>query len=115
MSLKVTVVDEQTGESETQRVADGDYVCIVAAPADISHVQVMGATGRTHQLTIKRDPRPLGPETRRLTHGRHCSCTACRNEDWTRPELTPRCGFHGETACPKVYAPLGGAGDMVPA
>lgn len=23
----------------------------------------------------------------KLTHGRHCSCSACAAEDWTRPEL----------------------------
>ena len=45
----------------------------------------------------------------RITHGRHCTCSACKQEDWARPELAP-CGMHGPT-CPPEYAPLGGAGD----
>jgi len=36
----------------------------------------------------------------KLTHGRHCPCTACRQEDWTR--ITAPCGMHGP-ACPAVY------------
>jgi hypothetical protein len=44
-------------------------------------------------------------ETLRITHGRHCTCSACAREDWTRPDLGP-CGMHGE-GCPPVYAPLG--------
>jgi hypothetical protein len=39
-----------------------------------------------------------------ITHGRHCSCSACAREDWTQPHLAP-CGMHGPT-CPPVYAPL---------
>lgn len=43
----------------------------------------------------------------RITHGRHCTCSACAREDWSR--ITAPCGMHGE-ACPAVYAPLGSAG-----
>jgi hypothetical protein len=39
----------------------------------------------------------------RITHGRHCSCTACAREDWTR--ITGPCGMHGKD-CPSVYAPI---------
>lgn len=39
-----------------------------------------------------------------LTHGRHCPCTACRLEDWTRADLGD-CGMHGD-ACPRVYDPV---------
>ena len=39
------------------------------------------------------------------THGRHCSCTSCAQEDWTRADLAP-CGMHG-VDCPPVYAPVG--------
>lgn len=48
----------------------------------------------------------------RVTHGRHCTCSACAREDWTRPNLAS-CGMHG-ALCPSVYAPLGAPGDMVP-
>lgn len=44
----------------------------------------------------------------KVTHGRHCSCSACAAEDWTRPELAC-CGMHGPT-CPAVYAPLNSFG-----
>jgi hypothetical protein len=59
MSVTVSVRDEQTGEIETQRVEDGDYLVIVTAPAYIGHVQTH-RMGRTHVVTIKdRVPRPL--------------------------------------------------------
>jgi hypothetical protein len=37
-----------------------------------------------------------------VTHGRHCPCSACAREDWTR--ITGPCGMHGAD-CPAVYAP----------
>lgn len=42
-----------------------------------------------------------------VTHGRHCPCSACAKEDWTRPDLAP-CGIHG-VGCPNEYAPVGDA------
>ena len=39
----------------------------------------------------------------RLTHGRHCRCTPCANEDWTNPRLA-HCGMHGPS-CPALYDP----------
>lgn len=47
----------------------------------------------------------------RITHGRHCLCSACAAQDWAEPQLAP-CGMHGPS-CPPVYAPLGAAGDSV--
>lgn len=44
------------------------------------------------------------PLQKRITHGRHCTCTACRATDWTNPDLAG-CGMHGDS-CPRVYAPL---------
>lgn len=38
----------------------------------------------------------------RVTHGRHCPCSACRQEDW--PSITGPCGMHG-AGCPAVYDP----------
>jgi hypothetical protein len=51
MSLKVTVVDEQTGDTETKHVPDGDYLLIVTEPAEASF-QVYPTKG-THVITIK--------------------------------------------------------------
>lgn len=34
----------------------------------------------------------------RVTHGRHCSCTPCRAQDWSDPGLAP-CGMHPD-GCP---------------
>lgn len=48
----------------------------------------------------------------RVTHGRHCTCSACAREDWTRAGFAP-CGMHG-LRCPNEYAPLGPAGSLVP-
>lgn len=62
-------------------------------------------------MTDRAEPREEVNE--RVTHGRHCPCSACKREDWTRPELGP-CGMHGE-GCPAVYAPLpSAAGSSVP-
>lgn len=43
-----------------------------------------------------------------VTHGRHCTCSACAAQDWAEPGLAA-CGMHGPS-CPPVYAPLGPAG-----
>lgn len=40
---------------------------------------------------------------KRVTHGRHCPCSACAREDWTK--ITGPCGMHG-AECPAVYDPL---------
>lgn len=47
----------------------------------------------------------------RITHGRHCTCSACARQDWSEPQLAP-CGMHGE-GCPALYQPLGPAGVRV--
>lgn len=44
----------------------------------------------------------------KITHGRHCTCSACAREDWTSSDLAC-CGTHGED-CPALYQPLGPAG-----
>ena len=46
----------------------------------------------------------------RITHGRHCICSACAAEDWSNPELAP-CGMHGR-ACAPAYQPWGLAGQL---
>lgn len=51
MSLKVTVVDEQTGETETAQVPDGDYLIICVQPCWLHHVQAHN--NGTHVLTVK--------------------------------------------------------------
>ena len=55
---------------------------------------------------------PAADKRPRITHGRHCTCTPCRVEDWTNPALAP-CGMHGKD-CPREYQPWGAAGDPVP-
>ena len=47
----MTVVDEQTGESDETTVADGDYLLICVEPCHLEHTQA-SANG-THVLTIK--------------------------------------------------------------
>lgn len=51
MSLTVTVVDDQTGDIDTAKVADGDYLLIVTDPAYLHHTDAH-ANG-THVLTVK--------------------------------------------------------------
>ena len=52
VTLKVTVLDEQTSQTETGHVADGDYVLITAAPCYRDSVQVYPTSG-THVITVK--------------------------------------------------------------
>lgn len=52
MSLRVTVVDEQTGQSDAVRVEDGDYVLITAAPCYRASVVAYPKSG-THVITVK--------------------------------------------------------------
>jgi hypothetical protein len=52
VSLKVTVVDEQTGDTETQTVTDGDYLLICVDPCYLHYVNHFPKSG-TAQLTIK--------------------------------------------------------------
>jgi hypothetical protein len=51
MTLRVTVVDVETGDEETQEVAQGDYVLVCHEPCHLDYVQTF-KTG-TVQLTIK--------------------------------------------------------------
>ena len=44
----------------------------------------------------------------KITHGRHCTCSACAREDWTQEWIAP-CGMHG-SSCPREYQPWGPAG-----
>jgi hypothetical protein len=52
MSLTVTVVDNETGETQTSEVPDHDYMLIVAGSCYLSNIQAYGTSG-THVLTIK--------------------------------------------------------------
>lgn len=52
MSLTVTVVDNETGDTDSAQVADGDYVLICAAPCHLAHTQSYPTKG-THVLTVK--------------------------------------------------------------
>lgn len=63
-------------------------------------------------ITHVRVDRYVGPSatSERITHGRHCICSACAAQDWAEPGLAP-CGMHGPS-CPPVYVPLGAAGDV---
>jgi len=56
-------------------------------------------------IILRSDLTLRGP---RITHGRHCTCTPCAREDWTKT-LSP-CGMHGPD-CPALYQPWGMAGD----
>jgi hypothetical protein len=52
MSLKITVTDIETGETEESTVADGDYVIVCAAPCHLGDIQAYPTKG-THVLTVK--------------------------------------------------------------
>lgn len=52
MTLRVTVVDVETGDTETRDVPAGDYVIICADPCHVANTQVYPTKG-THVLTVK--------------------------------------------------------------
>lgn len=52
MSLRVTVVDEQAGDTDTATVPDGEYLLIVTDPCYLAHTAVYPTKG-TVVLTIK--------------------------------------------------------------
>lgn len=51
MSLTVTVTDDQTGDTETVVVPDGDYLLVCHEPCFMAHTQSHG--NGTHVVTIK--------------------------------------------------------------
>lgn len=57
MSLRVTVVDEQSGDTETKVVPDGDYLLICTEPCHVHYVNAYPKTG-THVVTIKGRTQP---------------------------------------------------------
>lgn len=62
MSLTVTAVDNETGETNTVHVPDGDYLLICTNPCWLDGVQTH-ANG-THVLTVKgRQPRAAEADT----------------------------------------------------
>lgn len=63
MSIRVTVVDEQTGHTETVTVSDGDYLLTCVEPCYLDHTQVYGS-GSTHVLTVKGRKNRTGGEGR---------------------------------------------------
>ena len=58
MSLTVTVKDNETGETASREVPDGDYVIVCSPPCYLDGIQVH-KSGQTHVLTVK-DRRPSG-------------------------------------------------------
>jgi hypothetical protein len=52
MTLRVTVIDLESGESETRDVAAGDYLLTTADPCYVAHIQTFPRSG-THILTVK--------------------------------------------------------------
>lgn len=50
MTLTVTVTDNETGDTETAQVPDGDYLMIATQPATYS---VQAHANGTHVITVK--------------------------------------------------------------
>lgn len=64
MSIRVTVVDEQTGETKTQRVPENDYMLLATGTCHVTSVQTYPKSG-THVVTIKGRTAP-GPVSARV-------------------------------------------------
>jgi hypothetical protein len=52
MTLRVTVTDVETGDTDTAEVPEGDYLLICHEPCHLTYTSVYPTTG-THVLTIK--------------------------------------------------------------
>lgn len=97
------IIDRLRGESWLHVDPDSDEQSR-SVPLDAAVAAVREASAPSLPDTDER--------ARKITHGRHCICSACGAEDWTNPQLAP-CGMHG-SSCPRVYDPWGGAGDPAP-
>lgn len=84
MSLTVTVLDNETGDTATRTVADGDYVLVTANPCYLEATETRNAS-RTHVLTIRDASRtasriapspPLRPRPPRWTWRRRWTADA---------------------------------------
>lgn len=51
MSIRVTVLDLETGDTETKEIRAGDYLLVCAEPCELAHVNAY-RTG-THVLTVR--------------------------------------------------------------
>jgi hypothetical protein len=93
----------------SEQFADG-FGAALAAPEEPSHADddacpECGVAWLQWKVRAEQaEARLAAREEPRLTHGRHCPCSACAAEDWTRPGLS-FCGMHGPT-CPAIYAPI---------
>ena len=90
-------------EDEMYEAPGTFYVRLLAAKTSLTEVPealavLVGYAKRAEEAEQQRKRRPV-------THGRHCKCSACAREDWTR--ITVPCGMHGP-GCPAVYAPIDG-------
>lgn len=62
MSLKVTIVDRETGDREEVVIPDGEYFLLTTSPCYLAHTNWYPGKG-TAVLTIKdRKPKPLTEE-----------------------------------------------------
>lgn len=52
MTVRVTCVDEETGEEDTKVIQNGDYMLITVDPCFEAHIAVYPSTG-THVITVK--------------------------------------------------------------
>jgi hypothetical protein len=50
--LRITVLDLETGDTETAEMPAGEYFILCTAPCYVAHTQSFGG-GKTVQLTIK--------------------------------------------------------------
>lgn len=102
------IIDRLAAEAGSKRARTSQLHRIVTLDVAIEAVREGAACGvAAERARWEAKQRP------RITHGRHCTCTPCARDDWTNPALAP-CGMHGKD-CPQEYAPLGAAGDPVPA
>jgi hypothetical protein len=91
--------DREAAEREAERL--GEALAKIIEAHDEEAGIAFGDDLEAEVLSIARAALSL---RERITHGRHCVCSACAAEDWTNPNLAP-CGMHGPS-CPPVYAPI---------
>lgn len=52
MTLSVTVIDHETGDTDSKTVIDNDYIIITNGTCYVSNIQVYPKAG-THVITVK--------------------------------------------------------------
>lgn len=107
MTLRVTVTDIETGDSDSATVVEGDYLLICHAPCYEHGVQVYPGSG-THVITIK-GHRPKSSVSGETASSAGTDPTSARGVEPVRPTSAPLAGPSSTTGEVPPTSPVVGS------